>query len=64
MFVRVGEGKQVGPVFRVEAGEGGEDEDLFVLRRWVGRGGQVVELIVDNRRWSMNPIFILDLPKR
>lgn len=52
MFVWVGEGEEVGPVFGVEACEGREDEHLFGVREGCGGGGEVVELVVYDGRWA------------
>lgn len=48
--VRVGEGEKIFPVLWVEAREGGEDEDGFLVGGGVGGGGEVVEYVMDYRR--------------
>ena len=63
MFVRVREGQEVRPVFRIEACQRGEDEYLFVFAGWESGRSQVVELIVYDRRWSLDSILILHFSK-
>lgn len=50
-LVRVAEPDDVVPEARVEAGEGGEDEDVFTVCGGGARAGQVIEVVVhDGRR--------------
>lgn len=54
MLVRVGQGQEVVPIFLVESGEGGEDEDLFIVLQRVGSAGEIIELVMYNRRRPTN----------
>ena len=40
------------PVTLVEASEWGEDEDGLLVCNRVGRVGDIIEMVVNNRRWS------------
>lgn len=52
MLVRVRQGEKVGPVLGIEAGQGGEDQDFLVASKGVWGCGEIVEIIMDDRRWS------------
>ena len=46
MLVRVRDGEEVLPVLRVEAGEGGENEDTLLIADGVAGCSDIVELVV------------------
>lgn len=48
--MRICKGHEVVPICLVEARERGKDEDIFLIANWIGRCGEIVEMIVYDRR--------------
>ena len=49
----VGEFEEIIPVFLVEAGEGGQDQDGFAVPDWVDSRCEVVHVVVHDWRWCL-----------
>lgn len=57
--VRVAQLDEVVPVLLVEARERCEDQHALAVADWVGCGGDIVHVVVDDRRWLRDLIRVL-----